>query len=155
MQTVTSAAGKLLIGVSQTSDPSGAWNLYNFNTGFTVDFPNVGFNKNWIAININRYTNAGAFSRGLLFVVNSSAAMAGTLTAGTTFNATAGTGFCAAPVLTYSATQESLFVVTHLSSTGATYQVGAIHGHADDAGLHGEHQRHAHPSGWCVGAAER
>ena len=128
MQTVTTGAGKLLIGVSQTSDPSGAWYLYNFNTAFTVDFPNVGFNKNWIAININRYSNAGAFQRGLMFVVSSPAAMAGTLTAGTTFTATAGTGFCAAPVLTYSATQESLFVVTHLSSTAATYQVGAITG---------------------------
>ena len=39
MQTVTGSAGKLLIGVSQTSDPAGIWNLYNFNSAHTVDFP--------------------------------------------------------------------------------------------------------------------
>jgi hypothetical protein len=129
MQTFTTAASKLLIGVSQTNDPSAGWYLYSFNPGFTFDFPIVGFNKNWIAMGINRYSNAGAFQRGYMLAVDYPLARTGT-GSGTGFTATAGTGFCSAPAVTYSATQESLFVVTHLSSTAATYQVGAITGTA-------------------------
>src|SRR5260221_196162 len=56
MQTVN-ANGDVLLAVSQTSDPSGAWYEYRF-TGFAaaylLDFPIIGFNKNWITITINR-----------------------------------------------------------------------------------------------------
>src|SRR6185295_3002332 len=55
MQTVL-ANGSILVGVSQTSDPSGSWFLYKFNgfpnpvgaTGYLIDFPILGFNKNWV-----------------------------------------------------------------------------------------------------------
>jgi hypothetical protein len=50
--------GDILIGVSQTSDPSGAWNLYRFAVGSTIDFPIVGFNKNWVVVAISKYTTA-------------------------------------------------------------------------------------------------
>src|SRR2546426_7290017 len=33
MQTVTTGAGDILVGVSQTSDPSGSWFLYRFPIG--------------------------------------------------------------------------------------------------------------------------
>jgi|GEM_PF-1439606 len=128
MQTVTSGAGKLLLGVSQTSDPSGAWNLYNFNSSNTVDFPIVGFNKNWISISINRYVG-GSFRSGLNLAVNYPQARAGT-GAGSLFTLANGTGFCSSPAVTYSTTQDTLFVVTHLSSAGATYQMDRITGTA-------------------------
>ena len=52
-----SADSSLLIGVSQTSDPTGDWNLYRIDadagdTGW-IDYPSVGFNKNWIVVQGN------------------------------------------------------------------------------------------------------
>ena len=127
MQTVTTGAGDILLGVSQTSDPNGSWFLYRFPIGFTLDFPIVGFNKNWISISINRYSNVGLFQRGINLVVDYGQARAGTGT-GTLFTLASNTHFCSAPVATYSATEDTLFVVTHLSSTGATYSVDLITG---------------------------
>jgi hypothetical protein len=135
MQTVTSGAGKILVGVSQTNDPSGAWNLYSFlpttggphPKGFTLDFPNLGFNKNWISITINAYTMV--FQEGITLAVDYPSARAGTGT-GTLFLQSSGTHFCSAPALTYSSTTDTLYVVTHLSSSGATYTLDTITGTA-------------------------
>src|SRR5205814_1704387 len=96
----------------------------------TVDFPELGFNKNWISMNINQYNNAGTvFQNGLNLAVNYPSARTGTGTA-TLFSLANGTGFASAPCVTYSSTQDTLFVVTHLSSAGATYQVDRITGTA-------------------------
>jgi len=122
-------SGDILVGVSQTNDPSGSWFLYRFAIGAQLDFPTVGFNKNWISIAINRYSNAGAFQRGINLVVDYGQARAGTGT-GTLFTLGANTHFCSAPCVTYSATEDTLFVLTHLSSTGATYTLDTITGTA-------------------------
>jgi len=127
MQTYTTGAGKLLIGVSQTNDPTGSWYLYSFNTAVTIDFPILGFNKNWISLSVNRYSIAGAFQRGINLVVDYPQARAGTGT-GTLFTHAANTHFCSSPCVTYSASEDTLFVVTHLSSAGATYAMDTITG---------------------------
>ncbi len=127
MQTVTSGGGNILVGVSQTGDPNGNWFLYRFATGFTVDFPIVGFNKNWIVVTINRYSIAGAFQRGITLVVNYPLARTGT-GSGTIFTQAMNTHFSSAPCATYSATEDTVFVVTHLSSAGATYSLDKITG---------------------------
>src|SRR5882672_3583285 len=126
MQTV-GLSGDILLGVSQTSDPNGAWFLYRFAIGFQIDFPIVGFNKNWISISINRYSNAGLFQRGINLVVDYGQARAGVGT-GTLFTLATNTHFCSAPAATYSATEDTLFVITHLTSTGPTYSVDLITG---------------------------
>ncbi len=127
MQTVTTGAGDILVGVSQTSDPSGNWFLYRFATAATIDFPIVGFNKNWLVIAINRYSAGGSFQRGISLVVNYPLARAGTGSA-TTFTQAAGTHFCTSPCATYSATSDTLYLVTHLSSASATYALDMITG---------------------------
>ena len=126
MQTV-GLSGDILLGVSQTSDPNGAWFLYRFAIGFQLDFPIVGFNKNWISISINRYSNAGLFQRGINLVVDYGQARSGVGT-GTLFTQATGTHFCSAPAATYSATEDTLFVVTHLTSATGTYSVDFITG---------------------------
>ena len=64
----SSAAGEkssdsaILIGVSQTSDPTAGWNLYRVNLGSSanwIDYPTLGFNKNWIVVQANVFTIAG------------------------------------------------------------------------------------------------
>lgn len=127
MQTVTTGAGKLLVGVSQTSDPAGAWNLYSFNSGATVDFPTVGFNKNWISVAINRYGNGGLFQRGINLLVDYPSARAGS-GVGTIVTHSVNTHFCSAPSVTYSSTEETLYIITHLSSSGATYHLDTVTG---------------------------
>ncbi len=132
MQTVTSGAGLILVGVSQTSDPAGAWNLYSFATGATIDFPNVGFNKNWIAVAINKFKAGGTFSNGLVLAVNYPSARSG-VGAATLFaqpSSPQPKGFCSSPAVTYSPTSDTLYVVTHLSSASATYSLDTITGTA-------------------------
>src|ERR1039457_6386700 len=45
-----------LVGVSQTSDPTGNWNLYKIpadtNGQFWANYPTFGFNTNWIAVSV-------------------------------------------------------------------------------------------------------
>ena len=64
----SSAAGEMssnssvLIGVSQTSDPTAGWNIYKVDLGSSanwVDYPTLGFNKNWIVVQANIFTIAG------------------------------------------------------------------------------------------------
>jgi len=49
----------LLIGVSQTSDPTGNWNLYRIDADPAnlawADYPNLGFNKDWIVATVNMF----------------------------------------------------------------------------------------------------
>ncbi len=126
MQTFESSAS-ILVGVSQTSDPEGAWYLYRFDTGVSIDFPNLGFNKNWIVVSINRYSPGGTFQRGITLVVDYPQARAGT-GVGTIFTQSANSHFCSSPCVTYSATADTEYVVTHLSSANATYVLDYITG---------------------------
>jgi hypothetical protein len=43
---------RLLVGVSRSGDPTGSWNLYRIDAegADRMDFPVVGFNKNWIVV---------------------------------------------------------------------------------------------------------
>ena len=131
MQTVNNPS-LILFGVSQTSDPTGSWFLYSVSPGFTgaprLDFPILGFNKNWIVVTINAYTGAGAFSRGGTMIANYAQARAGTLGGTTNITQASGSHFCSSPCVTLSATEDSLFLVTHLGSGGATFQVDIITG---------------------------
>ena len=133
MQT-TNSPGIILFGVSFTSDPAGSWHLYavtpNFNGGAAplLDFPILGFNKNWMVVTINAYTSGGAFSRGGTLIANYLLARAGTLGGVTLVTQAAGTHFATAPCQTISATEDTLYLVTHLSSGSATYEVDRITG---------------------------
>src|SRR5262249_45701799 len=123
MQT-TNNPGIMLFGVSQSNDPAGSWFLYavtpNFNAGAAplLDFPILGFNKNWLCMTINAYTSAGAFSRGGTLIANYLQASNGTLGSVTLITQAANTHFATAPCQTISAGEDTLYLVTHLSSGG-------------------------------------
>ena len=132
MQTASSN-DLVLIAVSQTSDPTGSWFLYSFGNlaggpNYLLDFPTMGFNKNWIAVTINRYSTGGSFQRGIAVVASYPDARAGTLSSATVFTQAAGTHFATAPCVTLSATEDTLFLITHLASAGATFEVDRITG---------------------------
>ena len=141
----STATSSIEIAVSQTSDPSGAYNIFRFTVGCAggtagcnaqgewADFPMIGFNKNWIAVGMNMFQIVGTGAGGAqlnnndkTLVVDYPSARAGTPVA-TLFSGTA-IGFCNYPVTTYSATEETLYLAQHLSSGGATYKISTITG---------------------------
>lgn len=65
------SASRLLVAVSENSDPTGNWYQYAFDTDPTdqvwFDYPNFGFNKHWIVVSGNMFGN-GFYST--LFVLD-------------------------------------------------------------------------------------
>ncbi|MBI4479819.1 MAG: hypothetical protein HY651_07320 [Acidobacteria bacterium] len=89
------ASSSVLIGGSQTNDPTGAWNLFKFDAdaGNTLwaDYPSLGFNKDWVVVSVNMFGNvSGAFGGARLFLFRKSLLYNNTLSTATLFNETAG-----------------------------------------------------------------
>jgi hypothetical protein len=57
-----SAASSLLIGTSQTNNPTGNWDLYRVDAdagnSYWADYPSVGYNKDWIVVTYNAFANS-------------------------------------------------------------------------------------------------
>jgi hypothetical protein len=109
-----SAGSSVLIGASQTSDPTGTWNLFRFDAdaGNTLwaDYPSLGFNKDWVLVTENMFTIAGnVFGGSRLFLFRKSALYDGTLATTTIFNEAAG-GFTLAPAVTYDNSLATLYL---------------------------------------------
>lgn len=124
------AASRILIAISQTHDPLGNYNLYAFDpdagTANWADFPMLGFNKNWLAISVNLFTVAANANAGTaIVVIDYPAIRSGTVTA---TQLTPASGFCHYPVETYSETENTLYVPSHVGSGGATYKLSTITG---------------------------
>jgi Calx-beta domain-containing protein/Big-like domain-containing protein len=122
----------IMLGISQTGDPEGVWSLFAIDADATdanwADFPTIGFNKNWVAINVNLVTIAApqTIVGSECAVINYPTLRTGSAT-GTIFS---GTGFVSSPAATYSTTENTLYVPTHLSSGSGTYRVDTITGTA-------------------------
>jgi hypothetical protein len=115
------------IGVSQTSDPSGSYNLYSVNADESAatwaDFPTVGFDKDYVAVNVNMYDNtSGAYVSSQVLVADYPALRAGTLTS----SFLTGSDYCSSPAATYSATGSTLYVPTQSSVSPGSYHVDTI-----------------------------
>jgi PKD repeat protein len=63
---------RVMVGVSETSDPTANWYLYSFdgdpNDLMFFDYPNFGFNKKWIVVSGNMVTATPQF--GVLYIFN-------------------------------------------------------------------------------------
>ncbi len=98
------ASASILVGVSQTSDPTGNWNLYKIkaDTGGTLwaDFPTLGFNSKWIVVQANMFSNASeAFSHSNIWALDKANLYAGGSGSYTVLKSTA--GFTQFPAATY------------------------------------------------------
>jgi len=62
-QTSLAAGSTLLVGVSQTNDPTGNWNRYAYKTDATdvtaFDYPQIGYTNDWVVITGNMFPIAG------------------------------------------------------------------------------------------------
>jgi PKD repeat protein len=119
-----SVDSKLYLGVSQTSDPLGDWNMYwidpdeSNHTWF--DYPSIGFNKKWITISGNMF--GGDFYR-TVFVFDKMAVYNGDDDVNFTRFATT-QGFTIVPSITYDTIVEDQYLIS--TSNGNTGGMGYI-----------------------------
>ncbi len=127
------ATSSILYGISDTSDPQGTWHLYSLDADATdltwADFPTIGFNKNAVAIGLNMFANApvSSYVQGKLLVLDYSALRAN-VGAGNPFAINVPGSFTIQPAITYSATENTLYLVEHGSSGGGTYNFWTLTG---------------------------
>ncbi len=100
-----SANSSLLIAVSQSSDPTGSWNRYRIDaTGVDtmwLDYPSMGFNKDWIVISGNMFGNVNSsYQTCLVYALNKADFYAGGTGQYTVINA-GSDAFTLAPAITY------------------------------------------------------
>ncbi|MCC6444756.1 MAG: hypothetical protein IT210_15015, partial [Armatimonadetes bacterium] len=116
-----STSSALLIGVSQTSDPTGDWNLYSIDAdnlnSVWVDYPSIGFNKNWIVVACNVFTNSsGQFVRSNIYAFDKGDLYAGGAGDYTLLTDSDGT---MVPAITYDNTVNTLYLVENLNGNFA------------------------------------
>jgi hypothetical protein len=120
----------VLIGVSQTTDPTGAWNLYKAvadSSGATwADFPTLGFNKNWIVVQANMFTTANAYSGSKLFIFNKADLYAGGVGLYTAIKESA--GFTDFPALTYDNNLDTEYLLESWSGGSGRLRISTITG---------------------------
>jgi hypothetical protein len=109
-----SATSSVVVGVTQTSDPTGKWNLYRITAdsgGMNwADFPSLGFNKDWVVVTVNMFGNvSGAFRNSQIFVGTKSALYEGNSATFRSF--TEANGFTQAPAVTYDNALGTMYLV--------------------------------------------
>ena len=131
----SSANTSVLIGISQTSDPSGSFFLFKIPARVGgdpaavnfADFPMLGFNKNWTVVSINMF--ASSFNDGRVLVIDYPALRTGVFSARLFSGiSSANGGFSMHPATTYSSSEETEHLVSHISSASATYKLSTITG---------------------------
>ncbi|HEX8499050.1 MAG TPA: hypothetical protein VF659_00565 [Pyrinomonadaceae bacterium] len=137
-----SANSSVVVAVSQTPDPQGAYNMYRFVVGCAggaancepdgewADFPMLGFNKNWVAVSMNMFGLPGGagFNNAKVLVLDYPQARAGAANASAYLFSGDGIGFCNHPVETYDAEESTLYFAQHLSSAAALYKISTLTG---------------------------
>ena len=105
----------LLLGVSQTDDPTGNWTLSRIDVDsqnqVSPDFPSLGFNNKWIVVTANMFNIAAPnnFNRAQVYAFDKTRLYAGS-TSFTVFQDTTG-GSTLAPARTYDETQANMYLV--------------------------------------------
>ncbi|HVF56281.1 MAG TPA: DUF4214 domain-containing protein [Pyrinomonadaceae bacterium] len=121
----------VLIGVSQTSDPTGGWFLYSTDADAAnlvwADYPSMGFNKNWIVVQMNMFSIGGAnfSSTGRLYVFDKAQLYAGPSSIGVTAIPIT-SGFTVSPAATYDPNLETLYMVQNWNGANGSLRVSSI-----------------------------
>lgn len=123
------ASSALLIGVSATNDPTGAWFLYRVdadaqNTTW-ADYPSIGYNKDWIVVQVNMFNiSNNQYRVGKIYVFNKSNLYVNGTGQHTVFLDSL--GFSQAPAITYDDTLSTLFLVDEWIPDGDGTQVNRL-----------------------------
>jgi hypothetical protein len=110
-----SANSAILIGASQTSDPTGNWNLYMFDVDASnllwFDYPSLGFNKDWVVLNGNFFSMAGAFDHSSVYVFTKSTLYSGGALSFRLFALPSTEGGVIVPAVTYDNSLATLYLL--------------------------------------------
>jgi hypothetical protein len=128
----TKATSRILVAVSQTSDPSGLWNLYWEDADSTdlgwADYPQMGFNKDWVVVTVNMFANSNnTFQGAKLFVLSKANLYAGMAATETVF----GEPFLAGaptPAATLDNTLSTLYLVRDWNGGSGKLLISSISG---------------------------
>jgi hypothetical protein len=116
----------IVIGVSLTSDPTGAWNMRRVKADSNnlqwADHPTTGFNKTWIAVQVNMFlVSSGAWANNShIYVFNKTNLYAGNFTSPTLLVNTNLNGF-EVPVTTYDPNLATLYLVQEVNGNVSGY----------------------------------
>jgi hypothetical protein len=126
-----SATAYVLIGVSQTNDPTGAWNLYKVsvdaNGASWADYPTLGFNGDWIVLQTNVFTvGQGAYLGSYIYAFDKADLYASGAGNYTVFHDP--TGFTDYPAVTHDNTLATEYLVGNWSGAGGTLRISTITG---------------------------
>jgi hypothetical protein len=125
-----SSNGAVLIGVSQTSDPTAGWNIYRINLGSSanwVDYPTLGFNKNWIVVQANIFTVAGNnFVNSMIWAFDKADLYAGGTGKYTVL--TPANGFTQVPATTMDPNLSTMYLLEQSSSGSGELRIDTITG---------------------------
>jgi hypothetical protein len=119
-----SAASSVLMGVSQTSDPTGNWFLYKVDADDTdvnwADYPTPGFNKDWIAVAVNMFAittpSPDAYAQSNIYVFSKADLYANATSPGLTLFSDPDGG-SQAPAATYDNNLATLYLVEDLNGS--------------------------------------
>lgn len=126
------AASSVLIGVSQTSNPTGTWNLYKVDVdagnALWADYTGLGFNKDWIVVRVNMFTvSSDAFSRANIYVFNKADLYAHGMGTFKLLQDNGG-GFSQAPAITYDNSLATMYLVENWIGSGGQLRISKITG---------------------------
>jgi len=126
-----SATAYVLVGVSQTSDPTGGWNLYKVNVDANgaswADYPTLGFNGDWIVVQTNVFTvSQGAWVASNIYAFDKADLYAGGAGQYTVFHDP--TGFTDYPAVTHDSTLPIEYLVRNWNAQEGTLRVSTITG---------------------------
>ncbi len=126
------SSSSILVGVSQTSDPTGTWFLYKVDVdsgnAFSADYPTLGFNKDWIVVSVNMFPNNLGNSYVNIYVFNKTNLYAGGTGLHTFLQDTSGAGFTLSPAVTYDNSLSALYLVEDFDNTQAQLRISRITG---------------------------
>ena len=120
--------GGVLVGVSQNSNPTGAFQKYRISAGvgFWADFPTLGFNQKWVVVQANIFTNADVFVESRVYAIDRSAFYGGTLSYVPL--TLAGVGGTQVPAVTYDTLLPDLYLLQSYSSAGGQLRLYKLTG---------------------------
>lgn len=131
-----SAASALMIGVSATNDPTGVWQLYQFDADAAdmtwFDYPSIGFNKNWIVVTGNMFAPFAppfTFQNEAVYIFDKAdlytLPVAPTVTV---LHQPVAEGSSICPAITLDNTQETEYLTSTFSSAAGTLRLYTITG---------------------------
>ncbi len=113
----------VLIGVSVTNDPTGSWNLFmvdaDAGNATWADYPSIGFNKDWIVVQVNMFTMAGAFDNSNVYIFKKSDLYADVAATHTLVALNAGVGGTQVPAVTYDNSLSTLYLIQDWNGNSA------------------------------------